>query len=97
MADASRYILNPKGYWRHASGVAQIELDNNAKRLGKATQLHRVNKGLTKSGIISSAGVANKQLPEVLARMVLENSAIPSNTQSLCNCLQIIKRGIQIL
>ena len=39
---------NPKGYWRHASGVAQIELDNNAKRLGKATQLHRVNKGLTK-------------------------------------------------
>ena len=48
--------------------------------MGKATQLHRVNKGLTKSGIISSAGVANKQLPEVLAKMALANSAIPSST-----------------
>ena len=70
---------NPKGYWRHGSGVAHVEAENSSRRLGKATRLHRVNKGLTKSGISSNAGVANRALPAGLARMFLENKTVPDH------------------
>jgi hypothetical protein len=70
---------NPKGYWRHGSGVSfSADLAAGA-RLSAATRLHRVNKGLTKSGLLASEGVANRALPEALAKLVLETPSAPGH------------------
>jgi hypothetical protein len=63
---------NPNGYWRHGSAVHFDAKKHDRFRLSKATRLHRVHTGFTKSGILASEGVANKILPEALAKLVLE-------------------------
>ena len=46
---------NPKGYWRHASGVAQTELDNNAKRFNSLTYMDVLSSDLK---VIDAAAVS---------------------------------------